>query len=226
MKTPQIFFIAGTDTDVGKTVVAAGLLHWAKLQKLSTAACKPIAAGCEKTADGMRNNDALLLHKQCTTVLNYETVNPIAMLDAIAPHIAASKENIHLSVEELHKSVQKVLDLKADVTLIEGAGGWQVPLNKSETMADLAVAIKVPVILVVGLRLGCINHAILTASAIVQSGLPLAGWVANLVNPDFACVDENIEAIQLNINVPCFGRVPFIRNITPEKLSEYVQLII
>lgn len=224
MKTPQTFFITGTDTDVGKTAVAAGLLHWAKLQNLSTAACKPIAAGCEETAGGLRNNDALLLHEQCTKALNYKTVNPIAMVDAIAPHIAASKANIHLSVESLHKSVQKVLDLKADVTLIEGAGGWQVPLNKSETMADLAVAIKAPVILVVGLRLGCINHALLTANAIVQSGLPLAGWVANLVDPNFSCVDENIEAIQARIDVSCFGSIPFIRDVTPEGLSEYIQL--
>lgn len=224
MVKSRVFFITGTDTHIGKTEIAAGLLHWAKLQNLSTAAVKPIAAGCEQTSDGWRNDDAVLLLKECTKDLCYQDVNPIAMLDAIAPHIAAARSGTVLSVENLHQHVQKVLALNADLTLIEGAGGWQVPINNTETMADLAVAIQAPVILVVGLRLGCINHALLTANAIVQSGLPLAGWVANLVDPEFSCVKENIEAIQSRIHVPCIGKVPFIQGVTPGLVAQHVHL--
>jgi dethiobiotin synthetase len=163
----KTFFIAGTDTDVGKTLVAAGLLVAAKNHGLTTAALKPLAAGCEKTESGLRNADALLLQSVITQPLMYEQINPIALESAIAPHIAAQQEKRILSADRIAGFCRGSLN-QADFTLVEGAGGWRVPLNPQETLADVAKILRLPVILVVGVRLGCINHALLTVEAICQ----------------------------------------------------------
>ncbi|MCF5602731.1 dethiobiotin synthase, partial [Pseudomonas syringae] len=154
------YFITGTDTDAGKTTVAAGLLHAARLAGLSTAAGKPVASGCVMTAQGLRNADALALQAECSVELDYDEVNPLALEPAIAPHLAAREAGVALTVESLLQPMRHILSKQADFTLIEGAGGWRVPLAGERNLSDLAIALKLPVILVVGVRLGCINHAV------------------------------------------------------------------
>lgn len=214
----KAFFIAGTDTNVGKTLVAAGLLVAANQQDLTTAALKPVAAGCEPTEQGLRNADALLLQSVISEPLPYEQINPIALEAAIAPHIAAQQEKRILSADRLAGFCRGSLH-QADLTLIEGAGGWRVPLNPSETMADLARILRLPVILVVGVRLGCINHALLTVEAIRHDGLTLAGWVANCIDPEMPALDENIHSLMARIPAPCLGVVPWLESAQPAAVA-------
>jgi len=212
----KAFFITGTDTGVGKTLVSAALLLAAKNRGLTTAALKPVAAGCDDTADGLRNEDALLLKSVITEALTYEQINPVALEPAIAPHIAAKQAKRSLSVDRLAGFCRGVLNT-ADFTLVEGAGGWRVPLNTTETLADLAKTLKLPVIMVVGIRLGCINHALLTAEAITRDGLQLAGWVANCVDPDMPFQQENIASLEQRLPAPYLGVVPHLFDeVSPE----------
>ena len=209
----QRYFIAGTDTDVGKTLVACALLAQAHSRGLTTAAVKPVAAGCIETEDGLRNDDADQLLAQCTVPLHYEQVNPIAFLEPIAPHIAAQKLGQRMQVDRLAGFTSGVLMQGANLTLVEGAGGWRVPVNERETLADLAISLSMPVILVVGMRLGCINHALLTVEAITKDGLKLAGWVANCVDPEMAELEANIATLQSRIKAPMIGLVPHLTGI-------------
>jgi len=216
----KAFFVTGTDTNVGKTLVAAGLLVVAKNMGFTTAALKPVAAGCEKTDAGLRNSDAVLLQSVITQDLYYEQINPIALETAIAPHIAAQQEKRSLSADRLAGFCRGVL-ASADVTVVEGAGGWRVPINPRETMADLAKNLQLPVIMVVGVRLGCLNHALLTFEAIVRDGLAVAGWVANCIDVDMSALQENIESLKMRLPVPCLGVVPFLADASPFVLAEY-----
>lgn len=215
----KAFFITGTDTDAGKTLVTTGLLVAAKNLGLSTAALKPVAAGCEQTADGLRNSDALQLQSVMTKQFVYEQINPIALQAAIAPHIAAQQEKRSLSSDRLTGFCRSVLN-QADVTLVEGAGGWRVPINPRETMADLAKNLQLPVILVVGMRLGCLNHALLTFEAIVRDGLQVAGWVANCVDGDMPVLAENIDSLRVRLPVPCLGVVPHLAEPSAEQAAQ------
>lgn len=208
----KVFFVTGTDTGVGKTLVSAALLIAAKNRGLSTAALKPVAAGCQLTAAGLRNDDALLLQSVITENLAYEQINPVAFEPAIAPHIAAQQARRVLSVDRLAGFCRGVLNT-ADFTLVEGAGGWRVPLNPSETLADLPRALNLPVILVVGVRLGCINHALLTVEAIARDGVQLVGWVANLIDPEMSHQQENIASLAQRIAAPCLAVVPWLDNL-------------
>lgn len=218
------FFIAGTDTDVGKTLIATGLLLAAKARGLSTLAIKPIAAGCEDTAEGLRNDDALQLQRAMSLQLPYEQVNPVALQPAIAPHIAAEQAGRRLRVSQLEGYCRGALMQRADLALIEGAGGWRVPLNRTETLADLAKALNVPVILVVGVKLGCINHALLTAEALAHDGVQLAGWVASQIEPDMPCYEQNINTLKALIHAPCLGVVPYLEQASAEAASAYLDL--
>ena len=216
----KAFFITGTDTNVGKTLIAAGLLVAAKNKGLTTAALKPVAAGCEKTEEGLRNADALLLQSVITQPLGYDQINPYALEAAIAPHIAAQQEKRSLSVDRLSGFCRGVLG-SADFTLLEGAGGWRVPINPRETLADLAKNLQLPVIMVVGIRLGCINHALLTFEAIVRDAVPVAGWVANCVDADMLVLQENIDSLRARLPVSCLGVVPFLVNHSPSLVATY-----
>jgi len=216
----KAFFVTGTDTNVGKTLVAAGLLVAAKNKGLTTAALKPVAAGCEKTDAGLRNADALTLQSVITQKLDYDQINPYALQAAIAPHIAAQQEKRSLSVDRLSGFCRGVLS-SADFTLVEGAGGWRVPINARETLADLAKNLQLPVILIVGVRLGCINHALLTFEAIVRDGLPVAGWVANCIDSDMQVLQENIESLRARLPAPCLGVVPFLNDCKPDSVAQY-----
>jgi dethiobiotin synthetase len=218
------YFITGTDTDVGKTTIAAGLLRAARLAGLSTAAVKPVAAGCELTADGLRNSDALALLAECSEPLRYAEVNPVALAPAIAPHLAAAEAAVSLDLTALTTAVQTVLAKQADFTLVEGAGGWRVPLHDSATLAHLAMALQLPVIVVVAVRLGCINHALLTVEAIERDGLHVAGWVANLLEPQMPCLEENITSLAARISAPCLGRVPRLSEASAAAVARHLDL--
>ncbi|KAF0867236.1 dethiobiotin synthase [Pseudomonas sp. LD120] len=218
------YFITGTDTDVGKTTVATGLLQAARLAGLSTAAGKPVASGCEPSAQGLRNADALALLAQSSLPLSYAEVNPFAFEPAIAPHLAAREAGVALTVQSLLMPMRHLLAKGADFTLIEGAGGWRVPLAGQDNLSDLAMALGLPVILVVGVRLGCINHALLTAEAIAQDGLQLAGWVANIIDPKTSRLEENLATLAERLPAPCLGRVPRLKPASAETVAEYLQL--
>jgi len=223
---PNAYFITGTDTEIGKTTIAAGLLHAARLAGLSTAAAKPVASGCERTAEGLRNSDALALLGECSLPLAYDQVNPFAFAPAIAPHLAAREKGVKLQVESLAPAVRSVLQLGADFSVVEGAGGWRVPLSGEESLSDLAIALDLPVILVVGVRLGCINHAVLSAEAIQRDGLQLAGWVANIVDPSTSRLEENLATLAERLPAPCIGRVPRLSPATPSAVATHLDLSI
>ena len=199
----KIFFLAGTDTGVGKTVVTCQLLQLAQQQGLKTLGLKPVAAGAEKTVAGLRNDDALLLQAASTLQLLYETINPFCFADAVAPHLAAKMVSTPLNAADIAQHVQHVLNTADyDYAIIEGAGGWRVPVNETETLADVAKLLQLPVILVVGMKLGCINHALLTAEAIRADGLTLAGWVANDLGEPMPLLADNIATLERWLPAP------------------------
>ena len=218
----QWLFITGTDTDVGKTVVACGFLAAANQQGLRTAAIKPVAAGCEVTKQGMTNTDALQLQAAASHKLPYQQINPIALEPAIAPHIAAAEAGVRLSASRLVGYCRGVSLMPVDMVVIEGAGGWRVPINSRETLADVARELNCAVVVVVGMRLGCLNHALLTMEAIRRDGLQIAGWVANILDPEMPRLQENIDTLMQCINEPCLGTVPRLDDLSPEKVATFL----
>ena len=193
----EIFFITGTDTDVGKTYIACQLLRAAQQQGLRILGLKPLAAGAEKIDGEWRNEDAVLLQQAATVKLPYTSINPFCFEVAAAPHLAAQKIGTSLSANTIAQNVRKVLDeSEFDYCVIEGAGGWRVLLNDTETMADVVTLLQIPVILVVGMKLGCINHALLTAEAIKKDGVTLHGWIANDLGIPMPLLEENIATLE------------------------------
>ncbi len=215
------WFVTGTDTEVGKTAISCALLEGAAARGLSTAAVKPVAAGCDASG---HNEDALLLQASMTAKLDYAQVNPVALRAAIAPHIAAEQEGRTLQVSRLAGLCRGVMLGGHDLVLVEGAGGWRVPLNRRETLADLAVALGAGVVLVVGMRLGCINHALLTVEAICRDGLPLVGWVANQCGERMTCHSENLATLRALIPAPLLGEVPYLADFSPKVASNYLEI--
>ena len=220
----QWLFITGTDTDVGKTVVACGFLAAANQQGLRTAAIKPVAAGCELTEQGMTNSDALQLQAAASHQLSYQQINPIALEPAIAPHIAAAEAGVRLSASRLVGYCRGVSLMPVDMVLIEGAGGWRVPINSRETLADVARELNCAVIVVVAMRLGCLNHALLTMEAIRRDGLQIAGWVANILDEHMPRLEQNIDTLKQCINEPCLGTVPRLDDLSPQRLAEFLSV--
>lgn len=202
----QSYFITGTDTDVGKTYIASSLVKHFVQQGFKVIGMKPVAAGCELVNDHLLNDDVSQLMYVSNVKAPLALVNPYAFQPAIAPHIAAQQASITISLEVIANAFQQLQQL-ADVVIVEGAGGFYVPLNKQETIADLAVKLNVPVILVVGMRLGCINHALLTVQAIQVRGLSIAGWVANQVGGEMNAYQANFDTLQQMIAAPCLAEV-------------------
>ena len=218
------YFITGTDTGVGKTVITLGLMQYLQQQGKTVAAMKPVASGCEQTAEGLRNEDAVQLLQQSSICLDYDQVNPYAFEPAIAPHIAAAQSGIRIEPGKIQQ-IYAALTGQADCVLVEGAGGWQVPLHDSATMADLAVQLGLDVILVVAIRLGCLNHALLTTAAIQSSGLKLAGWVANcLPSMQAEAADENINTLKSRIYAPLLGVVPALPRVSTKAVADCLSL--
>lgn len=217
-------FVAGTDTGVGKSLVAASLLAAARVQGRSTAAMKPVASGCEEISGQLRNEDALLLQQYCSLPLTYEQINPIALRAAVAPHLAAEMEGRQLSLQKLEGFGRAVLMARAGFTVVEGAGGWRVPLNRREYLSGLPQALALPVVLVVGIRLGCINHAVLSAEAIAADGLQLVGWVANQLSADMPLAAENIDTLRALMPAPCLGELPWMPGAAPDQFVDYLDI--
>lgn len=201
----ELFFIAGTDTGVGKTYVACQLLRAAQQRGSATLGLKPLAAGAEKIGGDWRNDDAVLLQQAATVKLPYASINPFCFELAAAPHLAAQKSGVALSANTIAQNIRRVLDASDfDYCVIEGAGGWRVPLNDTETFADVVKLLQIPVVLVVGMKLGCINHAVLTAEAIKADGLTLHGWVANDLGNPMPLLAENIATLEKLLPAPKF----------------------
>lgn len=218
------FFVTGTDTDAGKTLVSEALLLKAAQKKLRTIGLKPIAAGAEMTENGLQNDDAQKLQQAATEKLSYAQVNPVVLEPPIAPHIAATQAGRNLTASRLAGFVRGALMTPADLRIVEGAGGWLVPLNERECLNDLVKELKLDVILVVGLKLGCLNHALLTARMIAADGLRLAGWVATEIRPGMPVRDENLATLKAMLPASCLGVIPYKAGITAADAAEYLHL--
>jgi len=205
----RAYFVTGTDTEVGKTLVAQALLTAARARGWSSLGLKPVSAGCEFQDGQWQNDDARRLRAASSVEVVYADTNPIAVEPAIAPHIALADEQREVSVDWLGSHCRNVLDRESpDFAVVEGAGGWLVPLNEREDLAGLAVKLGCPVILVVGLRLGCLNHALLTAQSVGATGLPLAGWVATTPGAPMERLEENLATLHARLPAPCVGVIP------------------
>jgi len=202
-------FITGTDTNIGKTYISVGLLEKFTKIGFTTLGMKPLASGCYKENDMFINQDAVDLMRVSSVKVDYRLVNPFAFKQAIAPHIAAEQENCYLTKKKIKQAMLRTLGIDSDVTIIEGVGGWYTPINKKELMADLITSMKLPVILVVGLKLGCLNHSILTAQAIKEARLPFIGWIGNCIDPNMQAISYNIESLKSLITAPCLGIVQY-----------------
>jgi dethiobiotin synthetase len=218
------YFITGTDTDAGKTFIACAMLEKAKAEGLTTRAMKPLAAGAEEHNGQLENSDATLLQFHATELLPYSQVNPILLEAPAAPHIVAEKENRRLSARQLTGFINGFMMNKADLFIVEGAGGWYVPLNYRETLADAIKPLNLSVIIVVGLKLGCLNHTLLTLKAIQSDSLKVAGWIGTQVDPEMRYLEENTETLKHMIGAPCLGIVPFMKNPDPVRVASYITL--
>ncbi len=211
-------FITGTDTGVGKTRVAAALCRGFADRGARVAAMKPIASGCSPSPDGLRNEDALTLLAAMNVRARYAEVNPYAFAPAIAPHIAAAEAGIHIDFDLLDRAFER-LALRSDMIIVEGAGGWLAPVDATRGFADLAARWQLGVVLVVGMRLGCLNHALLSVESIERRGLRVRGWVANAIDPQFERLAENVSSLRDRISAPCLGFLPFSPSYDPDTLA-------
>ena len=219
----KCFFITGTDTGVGKTCATIALMQYFKQQGQTVVGMKPISAGCEWIDGQLKNEDALLIQKNATIQLPYEKINPYAFELPVSPHLAGKDNPVQIdTVVQYFEELSKI----ADVVLVEGAGGWLAPINNKEDIADLAKALDIPVILVVAIKLGCINHAKLTFQSIMSAGVKCNGWLAMCIEPDMLKIDENIETLRNYISVPLLGVFPFMENIDFKKLSNEIFKVI
>jgi dethiobiotin synthetase len=216
-------FVTGTDTEIGKTLVSAAILH--KLVRSGVRACgmKPIAAGAEMRDGQLHNEDADLLIEASNVHLPSNLTTPYMLRAACAPHIAAALEGVTIGPVPIIAAYAEIA-AASDAVVVEGVGGFRVPLSPQFDSADLAAQLNLPVVMVVGVRLGCISHSLLTVEAIVARNLVLAGWVANEVDLDMRFADENIEALMERIPAPMLGRVPFMKNPSAAKAAEFIEL--
>jgi dethiobiotin synthetase len=203
-------FVTGTDTAVGKTVVARLLVRSLVATGVRVAVMKPVAAGSFMTAQGLRNADAVGLIADSNVVMPYATVNPYCLAAPVSPHLAARDTGVVIELQRIRENYAK-LRAAADCVIVEGAGGWLAPLNDTQFIADLAAALELPVLLVVGLRLGCLNHALLSVAAIRQRRQTLGGWIANQIDPDFGRMAENLATLQRHIGMPPITTVAYDR---------------
>lgn len=218
------WFVTGTDTEIGKTTASCALLQAASAAGYRCAGYKPVASGCEVTPEGLRNEDALLLQRFSSVDLPYEMVNPLAFMEPTSPHIVSAEEQRPIAFNQLSAGLASVAQ-HADWVLTEGAGGWFTPLSADQTFADWVVQEQLPVILVVGVKLGCINHALLTAQAIQASGLPLVGWIANCVQPAGKRHAEYMATLRRLLPSPLLGEIPYLPDETQRaQLGQYLSL--
>lgn len=215
----QGYFITGTDTDAGKTWATLALMEYFKQLGKTVVGMKPVAAGCVWQDGQLKNEDALLIQAHASVEAAYELVNPYAYELPVSPHIAGKDNPVVLS-EVLAKF--DVLKLQAEVILVEGAGGWLAPINNHQDISDLAKRLALPVVMVVAIRLGCINHAKLTYQAIKQTGVPCAGWIATCTEPDMLVREENIHTLKAAFGAPLLGVMPFTKEPDFIKLATFL----
>lgn len=206
---PKGFFVTGTDTGVGKTLFSAALTRALVARGLRVAVMKPVASGSEWTPEGLRNSDALTLMAAANVKADYSVINPYCFLPPVSPHIAAQESGIVIDPGVLRKELES-LAAAADCVIVEGAGGWLAPIGDAGSMADIAMALALPTILVVGIRLGCLNHALLTHQSIAARGAPFTGWVANHLDPHLERATENVTTLSLRLGAPPLVRLPFM----------------
>ena len=211
-------YVTGTDTGAGKTVASVALLHALRARGLRASGMKPVASGCAATPDGLRNEDALALQAASDPVPDYADLNPFALPEPLAPELAARDAGVDIALPAILQAHARIA-ARADVVVVEGVGGWMAPLAAGLMQADLVRALDLPVVLVVGLRLGCLNHAALAARAIAADGVPLAGWIACEVDPAMARRDDNVALLAGRIPAPCLGRLPWGDPPDPVRLT-------
>lgn len=199
----KAFFITGTDTDIGKTHVACELIRQYVAQGLKVVGMKPVAAGCELVDGKWLNEDVQRLTSASNVEAPLALINPYCFNEPIAPHLAAEKAGVEINIAKIVQAYHQLAKI-ADVVIVEGAGGFLVPLNAQDSLADLAEALDIPVILVVGMKLGCINHSLLTVEAIKARHLTLHGWVANQIDPQMQFITENMQTITKQLKLPPF----------------------
>ena len=223
MSRPQALFVTGTDTGVGKTLVSLALMVRGRREGLTVLGLKPVASGCQRHTEGLVNADALRLSAESTVSLSYRRVNAYAFEPPIAPHLAAELAGRLIDLVGLTASVQDACRL-AELIVVEGVGGWEVPLAGQQTLADLVRALDLPVVLVVGMRIGCLNHAILTAASILAHGCRLCGWVANTIDPAMLALEENVRTLKARLPAPLLGHLPYCVSASPDALAPYLSL--
>ena len=220
---PRTFFITGTDTGVGKTLVSCALVHALKARGLKVAGMKPVASGGDMTAQGLCNSDALALQHAANVSADYSIINPYCFEPAIAPHLAARQIGASIELPILQKAYRQLV-AQAEVVIVEGAGGWRVPLEPNGYLSDFPEAEDMAVILVVGLRLGCINHAVLSAEVIQSGPCRLIGWVGNGIDPSFAPLQANLDTLRERLSAPCLGVLPYAASPDAVTLSQRLNL--
>lgn len=216
-------FVTGTDTGIGKSVASASLLHAWRARGLRAVGMKPVASGCTHTAAGWHNDDALLLQAASDPRPDYADVNPYALPNPLAPELAAADAGVTLALAPILAAHAR-LAAQADVVVVEGVGGWAAPLSATLDQSDLVRALDLPVLLVVGVRLGCINHARLSARAIAADGQRLIGWIGNAIDPAMDRCDDTFALLQTRLPVPCWGRLPFLAPLDPRALAMHLQV--
>ena len=220
----KTFFITGTDTEVGKTVSTVALLRAAAKRNLLAVAYKPVASGCDLMEEGLCNQDVILLQKNASLRQAYEDVVGYCFEPHIAPHIASEECGIPIQLEVLSKGLGHLRDTDADVIFVEGAGGWRLPLGNGQFLSDWVRHENLPVILVVGAKLGCLNHAMLTYEAICHDHLQVAGWCVNRVHPGMSHYHSNVETLKSLIQAPFLGEIPYLARPFESDLGQYLDL--
>jgi dethiobiotin synthetase len=214
-------FVAGTDTGIGKTHAACTLIHALRHRGRRVCGMKPVASGCLQTPDGRRNEDALALQAAGSEPLPYAAINPVALREPLSPHLAARGEGMIIAMPPLRVAFDH-LCVAHDTVVVEGVGGWMVPLAPGLLASDIPLQWDLPVVLVVGLRLGCLNHALLSARAIRADGCRLAGWIGNRIDPAMAAVEDNLETLRELLPAPCLGVLP--HGLAPKQAAERLDL--
>lgn len=216
-------YVTGTDTGIGKTLASCALLHALRGHGLRAAGMKPVASGCERIDGEWRNADALALQAAGEPGIAYADINPFALGHPLAPELAARDAGVEVSLLPILAAHARVAD-NADALIIEGVGGWDAPLSASLMQADLVRTLHLPVLLVVGLRLGCLNHALLSARAIAADGVHIAGWIASHVDPEMERVEDNIEMLRARLPAPCWGVLPHAPGADPAAMARHLRI--
>lgn len=220
--TLPALYVTGTDTGIGKTFSSCVLLHALRQRGGTAVGMKPVASGCETTAQGLRNEDATALLAASDPAPTYADLNPYALPLPLAPELAAAAAGVSLALAPIETAFAR-LRAQADTVVVEGVGGWLAPLSATLDQADLVHALQLPVVMVVGLRLGCLNHARLTAAAIAASGATCIGWIGNEIDPQMARIDDNMAMLRTRLAMPCLGRLPFAPGADPADLASCLQ---